>query len=176
MKIKAVKQIIKRDDYNDVTHKYLPLEYCCKKMEHSKYIELTNEEMYPCSICNNDDRYNCEESCELLNKDNKEVNIVFTYDDTHPEPWEDYYTTDTYYIPFDYCPFCGEKIEVEIVRTEDVTEKYLEVEKNYEELHKKWMKCDSIKRRDVFEKEWRIWKDKMDDIITFGEYQNDLEI
>ena len=172
MKIKVVEQTIKEGGYDRVTHKYFPLKYCCDKLKHTKYIELTDELMSFCSICDVEDRYDCSDDCDLY-KDGKHINLSFCYEDTHPEPWEDYYATDTYYIPLDYCPFCGEKIEVEVIKKEDITEEYLEAEKKYEEIHKKWMKCDSIKRRSVLEEEWRTWSDKMDEMMRFGEYKNE---
>lgn len=169
MKIKVIEQAINKGKY----HKYLPLEYCCERLKHTKYIELTDELMSYCSICDVEDRLGCEIDCDLY-KDGKRINLAFCYDDTHPEPWEDYYTTDTYYIPLDYCPFCGEKIEVEIVKREDITEKYLNVEKEYKKVHDKWTKCDSIKKRNALEEEWRQWSDKMDEMLTFTEYKENL--
>lgn len=174
MKIKVVEQLIKEDGCPRIVHKYLPLEYCCGKLEHTRYIELTDELLSFCSVCDADDHFDCPDNCNIAAFDNdRQVNISFCYDDTRPEPWEDYYRTDTYYIPLDYCPFCGEKIEVEVIKREDITEKYLEAKKNYEEIHRKWMRCDSIKKRDVLEKEWRKWINEMDYMIKFGEYKNE---
>ena len=170
MKIKVVEQIIRKDGYEDVIHKYLPFEYCCEKLKHTKYIELTDELISYCSICKEEDRYDCENNCDLI-EDERRVSMSFYYDDTYPEPWEDYYNTDTYFIPLDYCPFCGDKIEVEIVKRENITDKYLELDREYEEIHKKWMKCDSIKRRTALDEERNKCIKKMNELKAFGEYQ-----
>ena len=172
MKIKVVEQTVKREDYEEIVHKYLPLEYCCNKLKHTKYVELTDELLSFCSICDIEDNYDCVDNCDLL-KNKKHINIAFRYDDTHPEPWEDYYTTDTYFVPLEYCPFCGEAIEVEVVKREDITDEYVEAEKKYEEFHHKWMKSDSIKRRFVLEEEWKNWSNKMNEMRMFGEYKDE---
>jgi hypothetical protein len=164
MKIQVVEQTINKGKY----HKYLPLEYCCERLKHTKYIEMTDQLISFCSVCNVENRYDCESKC---NPEEKNIGLAFYYDDTYQEPWEDFYVTDTYYIPLDYCPFCGEKIEVEVVKREDITEEYLNAKREYEKVHDKWAKCDSIKRRNALEEEWRQLSDKMDEMRMFTEYK-----
>ena len=65
---------------------------------------------------------------------------------TEYHDWGDTFTEE-YYYKLNYCPICGEKIEVEIVDNVEVTNEYERLSKERDEVHKKWIKTDSIKKK-----------------------------
>jgi hypothetical protein len=59
--------------------------------------------------------------------------------------WGDTFTEE-YFYKLNYCPICGEKIEIEIVDNVDVTNEYEQLSKERNEIRKKCMKTDSKKK------------------------------
>lgn len=94
------------------TYKIIGLTKCCDEITNSDVITIRNE-------YENDD--DTDYSVKLID------NLNF-YDDD----WS------CIYKHINFCPFCGERINIEIVNTVDKTEEYLELEQARKEL---WDKC-----------------------------------
>ena len=111
MKINQVK--IKFDDTTSI--KYLPFEYCCGKAE--EHLSLYKE----------------EEWYEIYEYYDSSLKMGIKYEETRTS-WGDEWT-DVIFIPFDYCQFCGEKIEYKVIKEVDKTEEYNELTQQRKE---KW--------------------------------------
>lgn len=61
--------------------------------------------------------------------------------------WGDEYEND-YLYEINQCPFCGKRVELSIVREEDVTNEYLNLTKERNELWDKYNHTDSKKKCD----------------------------
>lgn len=78
-----------------------------------------------------------------------------------------------YYHRINYCPYCGEKIEICIAREDDITEYAEELESKYTEYKLIWLDTDSI-RQGSFAREAmdRIseTRDNLYEILLYDEY------
>lgn len=94
-------------------YKYRPIRYCCKKMRTQEYMLFTNEDIIE-SEQTDDYEYEgnyCPVPRFCLTKELSETSWEDTFD------W-------TENCPIQYCPFCGEKIEISVVGEKDVDEEY----------------------------------------------------
>ena len=89
-----------------------------------------------------------EKCCdEILNSETVVLNYEYENDDDTDYcvklvkgEWEYYSENYDYtYEKIKYCPFCGSKIEIEIVNTVDKTEEYFELKEKRKTL---WSKCN----------------------------------
>lgn len=113
-------------------YKILELTKCCDKITKSNVITLRDE-------YENDD--DLDYSVKL-----RDVNYEY---DSYDRDYYDYTT----YESIQYCPFCGEKIDIEIVNTIDKTEEYLELKQDRSELWEKCRKTDSKKKESQLREE-----------------------
>lgn len=126
MKIELIKL-----KFNDTcSYKYKPFEHCCDEIQNDKAIVFTGEDLVHSNDCWDDGRY-VPRFCA------SHTEIITSYEDE----WE---KTDNY--PIQFCPYCGEKIEIEVVDEIDVSDKYNELSKQRDELWKKCQRTDSKKR------------------------------
>lgn len=114
------------------SYKILELTKCCDKITKSNVITLRDE-------YENDD--DLDYSVKL-----RDVNYEY---DNYDRDYYDYTT----YESIQYCPFCGEKIDIEIVNTIDKTEEYLELKQDRSELWEKCRKTDSKKKESQLREE-----------------------
>lgn len=120
MKIKVEKWIT--DEYGDTSYKIKEIHKCCDKLINSKNITINNE------YCEN----------EIYCGDNSySVKLVREVEESIP--WEHDTETRHYYGKIDFCPFCGEKIEIEI--SDEVIDKQEEIELLEKEREDAWNKC-----------------------------------
>lgn len=133
MKIKVIKQIVRDKDcseYDIVSYKIKSIEKCCDDIINNPAIELSsqpfdyNEELYG-------------------------VYLKQGYIDSIP--YEDYDTMEYNYYKIDYCPFCDEKIEIEIIEEINVTDEYNRLKNERIKIHNNWTNCDSIKEKNKLE-------------------------
>ena len=82
--------------------------------------------------------------------------------------WEQ---TDNY--PIQFCPHCGEKIEISVVEEIDVSDKYNELTKQREELWKKCQRTDSKKKESELRKQVRKLDDQINDFYELGEWKGE---
>ena len=154
---------------NDYTYKIRKQNHCCNMLKQSKIIDLYNEYMTsPCDVCSkldsiesDQEAYDICEECGLQGYEQR-LSYAIVETDTYPEPWEDYYTTDIYYHPIDYCPFCGSELKINVVEEIDVSEEYSYVSEKMHELSRKANRTDSKKKTS----ELRHMSNKISDIVN----------
>jgi hypothetical protein len=124
MKIKVEKWII--DD--NTSYKILSIEQCCDKIIKSENISINNEL----------DDFNpyYKDNTKDINYSVKLIKNEYGYDGRN----------DTYYETINYCPWCGEKIEIEIINTIDKTEEYKSLQQERNLLWGKCCRTDSKKK------------------------------
>ena len=90
------------------SYKYKPFKYCCTKMRDNPYIDFTNENV----------------SSENGNFGGSHIPQFCVWEDAFER-------VDNFFINF--CPFCGEKIEVSVGEEKDISDTYkkLEEKKNF---------------------------------------------
>lgn len=160
MKIELIKQTFDFDDnYKCTGYKYKPFKWCCEKIASNPVIDFIGE---PTS--DESDYNNIIPSIALTRMD-----IEYDYDS--PMTWENYI-----YYKINHCPFCGEPIEISIVREEDVSDVYSHLTEWRDKLWKKHNRTDSKKKCEELEKEVR----KLDYIINWfhdlNEYKDKSEL
>ena len=145
------------DDYNG--YKYKPFEWCCEKLKDNPLIDLTDGYT----------DYECLDTCENV------VPSVTIQQTEILRDWEDEWEEHTYY-KLDYCPFCGEAINVNIVAKEDVTEPYLKFQKERSEVWRKYCRTDSKRKSEELSKTVRELDTKINYFHNLEKYKNIEEI
>lgn len=138
----------------DDTHSYKikSLTECCDKIMNSNVITLVED------YENGDDS---DYSVKL-----REINYEYdSYDDTYDD-----YTT---YESIKYCPFCGEKIYIEIVEVIDKDKEYSELTQLRDELWNKYKKTDSIKKSNKLQQEVRELDKKINELYMNNDLKGD---
>nr|WP_270249161.1 hypothetical protein [Coprococcus catus] len=118
--------------FNGMTsYKYKPFKYCCDEIQNNKCIEFTNEDVVKPVGDVDDNGYYIPQFCTA------NTEIIGSWDD-------EFERTDNY--PIQFCPHCGEKIEINVVNEVDVSEKFKKLSMQCDELWKKCNKTNSNKR------------------------------
>lgn len=108
MKIELIKL-----KFNDThSYKYKPFTYCCDEIQNDKAIVFTGEDINDIGGEYEDDGNFIPQFCTSYTE------VITSYEDE----WEQ---TDNY--PIQFCPHCGEKIEISVVDEIDVSDKYNEL-------------------------------------------------
>lgn len=145
MKIDVEKWIVhdkKNKAYDIISYKVLSKQFCCEGIKKLPIdLHYTIPEYDIDSFCNGDD-----ESGLVVGVMLEELYTWYDGEDNQE---------DTKCHLIYYCPICGEKIEINIIRKVDKTEEYNNLKSQYDETHTKWRKCDSKKKSDELEKQWR---------------------
>lgn len=118
MKIELVKQ--KFDGYQ--AYKFMPIQFCCEDMKENPLIDLFHEQAHNCH--NDDTPYVMMCKSEVIAE------------------WGEEWEKETYY-KIDYCPFCGEPIEVYVLWEEDVSDTYFNLCKQRDETWREYNSTDS---------------------------------
>ena len=100
--------------------------------------------------------------------------IVAIEETRHVHDWDDEYDL-TYLYEIKRCPFCGKKIEVSVIKEEDVTDKYFSLNKKRNELWDKYYNSDSMKEREELHKEVRDLDNKINWYHTLCMYDVELK-
>lgn len=161
-------EVIKHTFDGETQYKYKPFEYCCEELKRNDYINLEYEYDNYCNLCEKEDCINCKYD---LDDTGRKLAMMIRYDDTHPEPWENYYTTDTYLFPIKFCPFCGEPIEIVCVGEVDKTEEYLKLCSLLDNIRKDIRKTDSKKKEAELTKVERELRYKVEEFHYLSEYK-----
>ena len=152
MKIELIKL-----KFNDThSYKYKPFKYCCDEIQNNKAIVFTNEYLSPLKYI--DDSISIPHFCT------SHTEVITSYEDE----WEQ---TDNY--PIQFCPHCGEMIEISVVDEIDVSDKYEELTKQRDELWKKCQKTDSKKEEHELRKQVRKLDDQINDFYELGEWKGE---
>lgn len=160
MKLKAKKIKIN----GQVAYKYFKPKYCCAMLQTNPIVEIVDEHPnnYLCCLeCKNENNNCADCSYDILNDS---TFGLFLTEEKKTTDWE-----DTYYYPIKYCPFCGEKIEVEVLESIDKTKEVEKINSMIEELRKKVNSCDSKKKCASLNKEIKALYALSDYYYTTGE-------
>ena len=90
--------------------------------------------------------------------------VITSYEDQ----WEQ---TDNY--PIQFCPHCGEKIEILVVDEIDVSDKYNELYKQREDLWQRCQRTDSKKEESELRKQVRKLDDQIDGFYELDEWKGE---
>ena len=143
--------------FNDThSYKYKPFKYCCDEIQNNKAIVFTNEYLSPLKYI--DDGNFIPQICT------SHTEVITSYEDE----WEQ---TDNY--PIQFCPHCGEMIEISVVDEIDVSNKYEELTKQREELWKKCQKTDSKKKESELREQVRKLDNQINDFYKLGEWKGE---
>lgn len=154
MKIKLIKL-----KFNDThSYKYKPFTYCCNKIQNDKAIVFTGEDINDIGGEYKDEGISIPHFCT------SHTEVITSYEDE----WEQ---TDNY--PIQFCPHCGEKIEISVVDEIDVSDKYNELSKQREDLCKKCRRTDSKKEDSELREQVRKLDDQIDDFYELGEWEGE---
>lgn len=74
-----------------------------------------------------------------------------------------------------YCPFCGKKIEIEIVNTIDKEDDYNRLYDSIKDLLRKRNSCDSIRKRDEIQQEICSINQKIQEMIINDSIEDFLD-
>ena len=77
---------------------------------------------------------------------------------------------NTYNYPIQFCPHCGEKIEIEVVEEIYVSEEYNQLSKQRDELWKKCQKTDSKKKENELREQVRDLDNKINGFYELSEW------
>lgn len=157
MKIELIKL-----KFNDThSYKYKPFHYCCEEIDGNECIELTKEDMVTSSFIKEDDGI---DGCYLPKLCISHTETITSYEDE----WE---ITNNY--PIRFCPYCGEKIYIKVVKEIDVSDKYNELTKQREELWKKCQRTDSKREESKLKEQVRDLDDQINDFYELGEWKGE---
>ena len=158
MKIELIR--LKFDDA--LSYKYKPFKYCCDKIQNDKVIVFTGENLV------------CNDIFGLVVRDSDD-NIIPQFCNSYTETFnswgDEYEQTDNYSIQF--CPHCGERIEISVVDEIDVSDKYNELTEQRKELWKKCQRTDSKKEEHELMEQVRKLDDQINDFYELGEWKGE---
>lgn len=154
MKIELIK--LKFDDTH--SYKYKSFTYCCEAIQNDKAIVFTGEDINDIGGEYEDDGIFIPQFCT------SHTEVITCYEDE----WEQ---TDNY--PIQFCPHCGEKIEISVVDEIDVSDKYDELSKQREELWKKCLRTDSKKEEYELREQVRKLDDQINDFYELDEWKGE---
>ena len=146
-----------KDGWDNYSYKYLPFEYCCDKLKNTDYIVFSDDYDYldPNDYC---DEY-----------DNTIPGFSFYCEE--PQAWEE--LPENCYYRIGYCPFCGQKININVVREEDRTSQYAVMKYLREVKNELSLKTDSKSEYDKLFSEMREIDQEINEFMSFGEYHYD---
>lgn len=157
MKIKLIKL-----KFNDThSYKYKPFTYCCDEIQNDKAIVFTGEDINDIGGEYEDDGVSIPQLCT------SHTEVITSYEDE----WEQ---TDNY--PIQFCPHCGEKIEISVIDEIDVSDKYNELTKQREELWKKCQRTDSKKEEIELRNQVIKLDDQINDFYELGEWRENNNV
>ena len=151
MKVEIIKQILGEE----TSYKYKPMSFCCEKLKRNPVIGLVANE------------YDVNE-----NYISKPQFCIEDYD-TWTE-WGEDFEQDNYY-PIKFCPFCGEKIETEIIKEEDITDEYNRLERERNVLLKGALVTDSKSKETDLRKKVQNLDGKLDYYYELREYNEETD-
>lgn len=154
MKIDLVELKINEDNY----YKYKSFKYCCAKIRDNPCIVFTNEDTI--EEDNDSSVWNIPKFCireEMMEDD-----------------WEDtfQYTNN---FPINFCPFCGEKIEISIAEELDVSEKFNELSEKHKKLRDESRRTDSRRKARKLEDESIELGRKIDGFYILSEWKEESD-
>lgn len=147
-------EIIKQNLGDECSYKYKPMSFCCHELARSPVIELVAGE------------YDVTKNYILEPRF-----CIADYDEW--TEWEEDFKQDNYY-PIKFCPFCGEKIETEIIREEDVSDEYARLERERDILCKGARVTDSKSKEEDLRRKVRELDNKLDYYNQLRKYNEEV--
>ena len=146
MKIDVIQREFELDGSVSRSFKICDCKYCCDGIKH-----FPNINFFYRTTENTDNPFEDEYGYGF------DLGIMLQRSVTYHDPWEydSYGFTEEYYYKLNYCPVCGEKIEIDIVDNVDISKEYASLYNEREEISKKHRKTNSISRRDKYIKQIR---------------------
>ena len=157
MKIELIR--LKFDNIH--SYKYKPFKYCCDEIQNDKAIVFTGEDINDIGGEYEDDGVSIPQLCTSYTE------VITSYEDE----WEQ---TDNY--PIQFCPHCGEMIEISVVDEIDVSDKYNELSKQREDLWKKCQKTDSKKEEFELMNQVKKLDDQINDFYELGKWRENNNV
>lgn len=154
MKIELIKL-----KFNDThSYKYKTFTHCCNEIQNDKAVIFTGENI---TGEYDDDGIYIPQFCT-------------SYTETFTSWGDEFENTDNY--PIQFCPHCGEKIEIEVVDEIDISGKYNELTKQRDELWKKCQRTDSKKKEYELIEQVRKLDDQINDFYELGEWKENAYV
>ena len=147
-------EIIKQNLGDEVSYKYKPMSFCCEKLARNPVIELVVGEYDATENYISEPRF-----------------CIADYEEW--TEWEEEFRRDDYY-PINFCPFCGEKIETEIIREEDISDKYARLERERDILCKGARVTDSKSKEEDLRRKVRELENKLDYYNELRKYNEEV--
>lgn len=145
--------------FNDTySYKYKPFTYCCDEIQNDKAIVFTDEDINDIGGEYEDDGVSIPQFCTSYTE------VITSYEDE----WEQ---TDNY--PIQFCPHCGEKIEILVVDEIDVSDKYNELSKQRENLWKRCQATDSKKKEAELREQVRRLDNQINSFYWLDEWKGE---
>lgn len=141
------------------SYKYKPFTHCCKAIQNDKAIVFTGEDLVHLDTYWEDEKY-IPQFCT------SHTEVITSYEDEFEQ-------TDNY--PIEFCPHCGEKIEISVVDEIDVSDKYNELTKQREELWKKCQRTDSKKKESELREQVGKLDKQINDFYELGEWKENIK-
>lgn len=142
--------------FNDThSYKYKTFTHCCNEIQNDKAVIFIGEDIIGEY---DDDGIYIPQFCT-------------SYTETFTSWGDEFENTDNY--PIQFCPHCGEKIEIEVVDEINVSEKYNELTKLREELWKKCQRTDSKKKEHELRKQVIKLDDQINGFYELGEWKGE---
>ena len=154
MKIKVEKWIT--DEYNK-SYKIISIDKCCDKLIKSKNTSINH------GLDDFDPYYGEDE-------DDINYSVKLARDEYDYDGWN-----DTYYEKINYCPWCGSRIEVEIVNTINKTEEYKSLQQKRNELWGKCCKTDSKKKGQDLQEQVRLLDIQINKMLISDDFTKEEE-
>ena len=155
-------ELIKLKFNNTHSYKYKPFKHCCDEIQNDKVIVFTGEDLV------------CNDIFGLVVRDSDDTTIpqfCNSYTETFNSWGDEYEQTDNY--PIQFCPHCGEKIEISVVEEIDVSNKYNKLSKQRDELWKKCQRADSKKKESELREQVEKLDKQINDFYELGEWKGE---
>lgn len=145
--------------FNDTySYKYKPFTYCCDEIQNDKAIIFTGEDINDIGGEHEDDGNFIPQFCTSYTE------VITSYEDEWGQ-------TDNY--PIQFCPHCGEKIEILVVDEIDVSDKYNELSKQRENLWKRCQRTDSKKKEAELREQVRKLDNQINSFYWLDEWKGE---
>jgi hypothetical protein len=145
-------ELVKQTFRDERGYKIVKKDWCCDRLKDNPLIDLYDE---------------------YMQFDNNDAPQMAIHETVHPV-YEDQFDEDFYY-PITVCPFCGKKIEIKVVRTEDVTNEYDTLNEQFKNIGKKMRTTDSKRKEVEFRHLYRDLDKKLSKFYILDDYEESDE-
>lgn len=151
-------ELIKLKFNNTHSYKYKSFAHCCDKIQNDKAIVFSGEDINDIGGEYEDDGISIPQFCT------SHTEVITSYGDEWAQ-------TDNY--PIQFCPHCGEKIEISVVKEIDASGEYNELTRQRERLWNKCRRTDSKREESELREQVRKLDDQINDFYELGEWKGE---